>query len=98
MLRHIVLFKIRENIPDKGKTASTLKDKLERIKDQIPEVKKLETGINVSTQPNAYDLALVTEFNDGKDLEVYRNHPAHQAVVKYILDVTSDRIVTDYMK
>ncbi len=98
MLKHIVLFKIPDNTQDKNKIVTTLKDKLESLKFKIPQLKKLETGINISDRSSAFDIALVTEFENENDLETYRSHPDHQDVVAYIKKVAADTIVVDYLK
>ncbi len=98
MLKHIVLFKIPDNIQNKNKIVAILKDKLESLKFKIPQLKKLETGINISDRSSAYDVALVTEFKNESDLETYRSHPNHKDVVAYIKEIDADTIVVDYLK
>ena len=96
MLKHIVLFKIPDSKQDKSKVISILKDKLESLKSKIPELKKLETGVNISDRVSAFDLALVTEFENETDLEAYRIHPDHQEVVYYIKEIGANSVVVDY--
>ena len=83
---------------DKNKIVSTLKDKLESLKIKIPQLKKLETGVNISYRSRAYDLALITEFENETDLEKYRIHPDHQAIVAFIKEIEADSVVVDYLK
>ncbi len=98
MLTHIVLFNIPGESENKNQIIKTLKDKLESLKNKIPQLKKLETGINISNRPNAYNLALIAEFETSEDLEVYRNHPDHQAVITYIREIAIDTVVVDFLK
>jgi len=98
MLKHIVMFRLKTDLKEKTIVIHTLKDKLECLKNKISQVKKLETGRNISRQTNAFDLILVTEFESEEDLEIYRAHPDHQEVVSYIREVVGEIIVVDYMK
>jgi len=55
----------------------------------------MEVGINVN--PNeAYDIALVTSFNNLEELEVYAKHPDHVAVGGIIRPVLEKRACVDY--
>ena len=69
MLTHIVLFNFSGKSENKNQIIKTLKDKLDNLKNKIPQLKKLETGINISHRSNAYDLALIAEFESSEDLE-----------------------------
>lgn len=98
MLKHIVFFKFPDSEQDKRELVAILKDKLESLNFKIPQLKKLETGINISNRSSAFDLALVTEFENEADLEIYRIHPDHQAVVAYIKETNADSVVVDYLE
>jgi hypothetical protein len=95
MLRHIVMvrFKDRERVEH---LAFDFKDRLMALEDAIPELLKMEVGVNVNTTPSAYDLVLVSDFEDEMALEIYRIHPEHLKVVEFMKSVTSDRAVVDY--
>ncbi|NJK87663.1 MAG: Dabb family protein [Bacteroidales bacterium] len=47
-------------------------------------VKKLETGVNISNRAIAYDLVLVTDFENTEDLQKYIDHPEHHKIVEYL--------------
>ena len=98
MLKHIVFFKFPDSEQDKRELVAILKDKLESLNFKIPQLKKLETGINISNRSSAFDLALVTEFENEADLEIYRIHPDHQAVIAYIKETNADSVVVDYLE
>jgi len=55
MLKHILLFKLKENAGGRTKkeNARELKKRIEALKDLIPCIISIETGINTGGSPNA---------------------------------------------
>ncbi len=98
MIKHIVMWRIKDNYDGLSKLeiCNKIKNELEALKSLIPEIKKIEVGINYLKDSAAYDLALYSEFNSTEDLDSYQKHPDHQKVGKYIGMVKEDRIVVDY--
>ena len=92
------MFKLRKcEIPgDKIRASRKIKEKLEALVDHIPELKSMEVGINISPRPTAYDLVLVSEFENEEDFETYRIHPKHLEVVEFIKKVSEMSAVVDY--
>jgi len=94
MIKHIVMFKLlREN---KEMNLQKLKDNLDSLKNKIPEIKFLETGLNISSRISAFDLVLITEFNNLDDLDKYRVHPDHQETLELLEEIKEEIIVVDY--
>jgi len=100
MLQHIVMFKIKSEHPASKKQELTgiLKQKLEALPAQIKEIKHFEVGMNISSSENAGDLVLVSTFANQTDLEVYRQHPAHQDILVDIKAYTESIKVVDYLQ
>ena len=73
-----------------------LKDKLDQLKNKIPQLEQLETGMNISRSPSAFDLVLVTLFNDEDGLNAYREHPEHQDVLSFVKKTVEEVKVVDY--
>lgn len=98
MIKHIVLIRLQNtDHPEiKEKNADKLKTLLESLVSSIPEIKHLEVGKNISGRSAAYDLALVTEFDNTVDLDIYRNHPDHVKVLEFLKEVTEKTAVVDY--
>lgn len=98
MIKHIVLFRLKESAMGKSKDENLqeLKVWLESLQDKIPVVKSLEVGINMSASSSASDIAIYSEFDDMQALEVYRVHPEHVKIVEFIDKVCSERRVADY--
>ena len=98
MLKHIVMFSLKESAEGHSKEANAarLKVLLESLKDQISEVRYLEVGMNQGRSESADDIVLYSEFEDMQALEVYRKHPEHAKVVDFIRKVCTERRVVDY--
>ena len=99
MLKHIVLFKLKEHAEGAGKAenARRVKETLESLAKKIPQVRHLEVGINIIPSDAAYDVALITEFADEKDLSLYIHHPEHVNVAEFVGKVREGRAVVDYI-
>ena len=91
MVRHIVMFKLKEfsNAAVKQKAAEAVKAKLLSMKDKIPVIREFEVGLNVTSDPSAFDVVINSSFDNLDDLEVYRLHPEHQAFIVLALVVAS---------
>jgi phenylalanyl-tRNA synthetase alpha subunit len=99
MIKHIVFFGLADNAEGKSKAenAQIIKSSLENLIHFIPEIKKIEVGINY---PNAlktnYDIALYSEFDNFDDVNIYQEHPEHKKVASYIGKVRISRAAVDY--
>ncbi|MCC6544451.1 MAG: Dabb family protein [Nitrospirae bacterium] len=98
MIKHIVMFRLKESALGKGKedNLQELKTLLESLSKKIPVVKCLEVGINIGASASASDIALYSEFDDMQALEAYRIHPEHVKVVEFIEKICSERRVADF--
>ncbi len=96
MIKHIIMFKLHNKDNTREMNIQKLKDKLDSLKNKIPEIKLLETGVNISTRSSAFDLVLITEFENPDDLERYRIHPDHQEVLPFLEAVKEKVFVVDY--
>ena len=96
MIKHSVMFRFKGEGESKEKNTLFFKDKLEALKNKIPEATYLETGVNFSESPSAFDLVLTTHFNSENDLDVYRKHPEHKKLVVLIKDLVTEVTVVDY--
>ncbi|MDK2834550.1 MAG: hypothetical protein PWP63_1637 [Methanolobus sp.] len=66
MLKHIVMWKLKETAEGKNKLENVLlmKRMLESLPGRIPEIEFLEVGVNVNHSDAAYDVVLYSEFRD----------------------------------
>jgi len=68
MIKHIVMWKLKDFAAgsNKNENAVKIKTELEMLKSKIPEIKKLEVGININESETAYDIVLYSEFETKK--------------------------------
>lgn len=99
MVKHIVFFGIADDTEGVSKSdmCKLIQSELENLKNLIPELKKIEVGIN---QPELgtgnFDLSLYTEFNSWADLDTYQIHPEHKRVAAIIGKAKTSRACVDY--
>lgn len=92
MIKHVVMWKFKENEEENMKK---FLDGLNSLKAIIPEIKYMETGININPK-NQYDAILISEFETMEDLEKYKNHPEHLKVSALCKSIRVDRQAIDY--
>ena len=94
MIRHIVLFKIKEEfkaeIPQLAKNFYTMKGKVEGLLD-------LEAGADILGSERSYDLALICTFADRASFDAYQTHPAHMPVKKRMHEVREGSVACDFL-
>jgi len=95
LLKHIVMFRMQKDSKDKKIVINTFKDKLESLKNKIPQLKKVETVVNIRKRSDASNLVLATEFKNEHDLQIYRVRPNHQNVIAFIQEIASDAVVVN---
>ena len=94
MVRHIVLFKIKDefkaDIPD-------MVEKFYAMKGKIEGMVSLEAGADFLHSDRSYDLALITEFDSRESFDAYQTHPVHMPVKKRMHEVRSASVACDYI-
>lgn len=94
MIRHIVIFQFDETKASEAEVMA-IKAELEALVDHIPELKKMEVGIN-NNPAEKQDLVLTAEVNNYADLDIYAKHPMHLEVGKKIRAILTGRTCVDY--
>ena len=93
MIRHIVLFKIKdeckEEIPQLVRNFYGMKGKIEGMV-------SLEAGADFLHSDRSWDVALVTEFVSREALDAYQSHPVHMPVKKHMHEVRTASAAIDY--
>lgn len=99
MIKHIVMWRLKDDPAGLSKMAAAEKMKaaLEGLADRIPELHEVEVGVNVEPSDAAFDVCLYSVFASQADLDLYQQHPDHQAVVDFVRSVVSERVVVDYV-
>ena len=97
MVKHIVLFKLNEELPATEKQAvmNQFNEAIEALPAKISVIRKIEVGLNVNPA-EAWDIALYSEFDSLEDVKTYAVHPDHVAAGKLLADVKLNRACVDY--
>ena len=98
MVRHIVMFKLKEFETPEAKEAKMqeIKVALEALIDKIDVLRMIRLDFNVNPA-ETWDIILTTELDSLADVTTYANHPEHIAVAKNIIGpVKADRACVDY--
>lgn len=97
MVKHIVLFKLKEDAPleQKKNVMNAFKQAIESLPAKIPFILKVEVGLNMNPQ-ETWDIALYSEFKSLDDVKAYAIHPDHVAAAKLIADLKDSRSCVDY--
>ena len=80
MIRHIVIFKFKEEVPQSDRDG--LLEMLRALPSKISEIIDFEAGYDVVRSPRAFDLALVTSYADLAALDRYAKHEHHLPVIE----------------
>jgi hypothetical protein len=98
MVRHIVMFKLKEFASPDEKQAkmSEIKNALESLADKVDILRFIQVDFNINPL-ETWDLILTTELDSLDDVRTYANHPEHVAVSKTLIaPVKADRACVDY--
>ena len=97
MVKHIVLFKLKESLSteEKRDIACRFKQAIEALPSSIPFIRKIFVGFNIN--PNEqWDICLESEFDTLNDVEKYSVHPSHLAAAAILKDYKKECACTDY--
>ncbi|ORU90951.1 MAG: hypothetical protein A6F72_00045 [Cycloclasticus sp. symbiont of Poecilosclerida sp. N] len=101
MIKHIVMFKLKNNANGQSKEANAveLKKLLEQLNGKIDGLLSLEVGLPLTSDIPNYsnaDAILYSELENAQALENYYPHPEHVKVLPFVKSVISERRVVDY--
>ena len=91
MLKHVVMWKLKETAEGKTKAenAQFMKEHLEALWGVVPELKSSDM---------AYDAVLIAEFENEAALAAYKIHPEHVKISSYCKKIRESRVVVDFYK
>lgn len=82
-LRHVVTLTFRDDTPSERLDA--IVSALRGLPDAIPEIENYEVGLDAGLAEGNATVAIVGDFASVADYEVYRDHPAHVAVINDLI-------------
>ena len=97
MVKHIVLFKLKDAAPADKKLAAmtSFKAAIEALPAKISVIRKIEVGLNINPG-ETWSIALYSEFDTLEDVKAYAVHPDHVAAGKLLAEVKESRACVDY--
>ncbi|NLK38976.1 MAG: Dabb family protein [Clostridiales bacterium] len=98
MVKHIILWKLRDDIPPEKIPAvkDEIKAGLESLIDKIPGILSITVHTNPLPQSNA-DLMLDSTFESEEALAIYQSHPEHIKVATFVRANVSSRTCMDFI-
>ncbi|MGH8778589.1 Dabb family protein [Paraburkholderia sp.] len=98
MIRHIVMWKLKDNAEGatREQNALKLKEKLEGCRDIVPGILHLEVGVATPGLESSYDVVLISDFADKAALDAYQVHPTHEALKGFVGAVREARQAVDF--
>jgi hypothetical protein len=96
MLRHVVLFKFKEDATTEQ--IKKVEDAFRLLPSKIKEIKNFEWGTNNSPEGinDGLTHCFFVTFSSEKDREIYLPHPAHKAFVEILKPYLDKAVVIDY--
>lgn len=96
MVKHIILWKLKEDIADKATVKAGIKSGLEDLKGIVPGLVEIVVRTEGLASSNA-DVMLDSTFESEAALKGYAVHPAHVAVANgKVRPFTQTRLCLDY--
>lgn len=96
MVKHIILWQLREDIDDRDSVKKGIKENLEALVGKVPGLLKVNVVTDGLESSNA-DVMLDCELESEEALKGYQKHPEHVAVADtYVRPYTAVRVCMDY--
>lgn len=98
MIRHIVLFKLKdfENEIRKQEIRLKIKNRIEELPGKIDLIRRCEVGEDIRKLDMSYDIVLTMDFDNLNDLNTYTDHPAHQEFIRFNKEFSASKVCIDY--
>ena len=98
MIKHIVMWKLKDQAEGAGRAANAAKMKalLDGCRDVVPGIVEFEVALAQPGLEATYDVVLYSVFADKAALDAYQDHPRHVAVKPFIGAVRLERQCMDY--
>ena len=97
MVKHIVMFKLKETLSAEEKLVvmNDFKAAIEALPAKIDVIRKVFVGLNIN-EAEQWDICLESEFDSLEDVKLYAAHPNHVAAAGILKDAKQDRACVDY--
>lgn len=97
MVKHIVLFKLKESLSQEEKMSvmHQFKNAIEALPQTISFIRAIYVGLNCNPDEK-WDICLDSTFDTLEDVKKYAAHPDHLAAAGIIKDAKADRSCVDF--
>lgn len=97
MVKHIVMFKLKETLSQEDKNSVMLEFKkaIEALPETITFIRHIFVGSNTNSAEK-WDICLESEFDSLDDVKRYAVHPDHVAAGSILKDAKEDRACVDF--
>jgi hypothetical protein len=97
MVKHIVLFKLRQDISEETRRTvmETFKREIETLPHSIHCIRHIFVGFNINTA-ETWDICLESTFDSLDDVHTYAIHPDHKAAAQHFVPYVEGRACTDF--
>lgn len=97
MVKHIVLFKLKDSLSqaEKEVVIQSFKEAIEALPKVIPFIIDIHVGGNCNPDEQ-WDICLNSTFHSLDDIKTYAAHPAHVAAASLLKDAKTDRACVDF--
>ena len=97
MVKHIVLFKLKDNVSvaEKLVVMNKFKAAIEALPAKISVIRKIEVGLNINPD-ETWNIALNSEFDTLEDVKFYATHPDHVVAGQILAETKESRACVDY--
>ncbi len=94
MVKHIVMFKLKEKSPENmERVVSTLRG----LDGEIETLRFLEVGVDFKKSERSYDIVLTTYFDHQEGLAAYTVYLSHLPAIDTMRKLCSSSFVVDYI-
>ncbi len=91
MIKHVVMWRYKDK-----SDIEIARNQLESLRNRVPTMLSIETGVNFLGSSTSWDLVLITEHKDRASLDVYQEDSLHAEVKAVLGKLESERAVVDY--
>lgn len=97
MVKHIVLFKLKESLTsaEKADVMNHFKAAIEALPQKIDFIRDIRVGLNINPDEQ-WDICLDSTFDSLDDVKAYAVHPDHVAAAGILKDAKDGRACVDY--
>lgn len=99
MIRHIVLFKIKDfsSESEKNEALQNVLVTFRSLIGQIPQIRQFRVEPDCMQGPSSYDVIIDSVFDNAEDLRAYQAHPAHLDAIALNKQWSESKIAGDYI-